>query len=171
MWRSVWQMVIKYGITGGALVVALLLILYFTRNNPLVNARYSDIIVQLVFVLFGIKEFRDVKNHRVLHFWQGMSVGCAISLTIALVSAVSILILTSADQGLLPDYIRQNIEFVQENRDVLVETIDENAYEDTLANLQRTSVTDLVLDDFLKKSIIGLFLAIIISIILRKKPL
>ena len=162
---------LKYGAIGGLLVGALVVFLYFMNKNPLSNARYSDLFILLVFVLFSIREFRDVHNNKVLHFWQGLSVGTITVLIIAILSSVCIVAICMTDPDLLPGYVAEKIDFVNQNKETLIETIDERAYRDTIQGLKETSVADMALDDFLKKTIIGLILSIIISIIFRKKPL
>jgi hypothetical protein len=57
---------------------------------------------------------------------------------------------------------------LNENKDALIESINEQAYIDALNGVEETTPMDLAIDDFLKKSIIGLFLTIIIAVILRK---
>jgi hypothetical protein len=43
-----------------------------------------------------------------------------------------------------------------------------SSFDEAMAGVKGTTALDLALDDFLKKTIIGLFLTIIISVILRK---
>ena len=162
---------LKYGLIGGGLVIGLILFLYLMDKNPLSNARYSDLFVLLIFILFAIKEFRDVYNNKVLHFWQGLSVGMITALTIAILSSVCIAVICIADPNLLPAFVSEKIEFVNQNKASLIETIDERAYSDTIRGLKETTITDMALDDFLKKTLIGLILSIIISLIFRKKPI
>jgi hypothetical protein len=162
---------LKYGLIGGCLVIGLILFLYLMDKNPLSNARYSDLFVLLVFILFAVREFRDVHNNKVLHFWQGLSVGVITALTIAVMSSICIVVICLADRELLPAFVSEKIEFVNQNKTSLIETIDERAYSDTIRGLKETTITDMALDDFLKKTLIGLILSIIISVIFRKKPL
>jgi hypothetical protein len=162
---------LKYGLIGGSLVIGLILFLYLMDKNPLSNARYSDLFVLLIFILFGIKEYRDVYNNKVLHFWQGMTVGTITVLVIAILSSVCIAVLCSLDMELLTSFVAEKIEFVNQNKASLIEAIDERAYLDTIRGLRETTVIDMALDDFLKKTLIGLILSIIISVIFRKKPL
>ncbi len=160
---------LKYGIIGGGVSIVLFLIFYFLHLNPLVNIKMLDMFLLSIFVFFALKEFRDVYNNRQLHFWQGMTGGVINYLTIALISAIFILIMTVIiDPELTTNYIISRIELLNANKQTLVDTMDASTFEKALAGVQDTTGLDLALDDFLKKSIIGLFLTIIIAVILRK---
>jgi hypothetical protein len=104
-----------------------------------------------------------------LHFWQGITGGMTTFFTLAIISALFILVLlTAIDSGITTNYIESRIALLNENKQTLIENINEQAYLDALTGVKETTPIDLALDDFLKKSIIGLFLTIIIALILRK---
>lgn len=160
---------LKFGVIGGFMVCLLILIFYKLDLDPLVNIKIADVLILSIFIFFALKEFRDRHNNRQLHFWQGMTGGVINYLTIAAVSAIFILVLTVIiDPEMTTNYIASRIELLNENKQKLVDTMDEESYLDAVAGVKGTTGFDLALDDFLKKSIIGLFLTIIISVILRK---
>ena len=160
---------LKYGIIGGCVVILLILIFYFLDLNPLVNIKVADLLILSIFIFFSLKEFRDRYNDRQLHFWQGMTGGVINYLTIAMISAVFILLMTVIiDPEITTKYVEGRIELLNENRQTLIDTMDEETYLKAVAGVKETTGLDLALDDFLKKSIIGLFLTIIIAVILRK---
>ena len=72
------------------------------------------------------------------------------------------------DPEMTTKYIESRITLLSENRQTLVEAMDEKTYLEAVAGVKETTPLDLALDDFLKKSMIGLFLTIIIAVILRK---
>ncbi len=160
---------LKYGIIGGGFLVVLFLAFYFLDMDPLTNVKVVDAIVICIFTFFALKEFRDRYNQRQLHFWQGMTVGMINYLCIALISAVFILVMTSViDTNMVADYIAGRVALLTENKENLIETMNKEAFQKAIMGVKETTSFDLALDDFLKKSIIGLFLTIIISVILRK---
>jgi len=160
---------LRYGIIGGSVVILLFLIFYFLDFDPIVNIKIIDMFILAIFIFFALKEFRDRYNNRELHFWQGMTGGVINYLSIAIISALFILVMTVIiDPELTTKYIEGRIELLNQNRQTLVNTMDEETFLDAMAGVQETSPLDLALDDFLKKSIIGLFLTIIIAVILRK---
>ena len=160
---------LRYGIIGGSVVILLFLIFYFLDLDPIINIKIIDLLILAIFIFFALKEFRDRYNNRELHFWQGMTGGVINYLSIAIISALFILVMTVIiDPELTTKYIEGRIELLNQNRQTLVDTMDEETFMDAMAGVQETSPMDLALDDFLKKSIIGLFLTIIIAVILRK---
>ncbi len=160
---------LKYGAFGGIMVILLILIFYFLDLDPLVNIKVADVLILSIFIFFTLKEFRDRYNNRELHFWQGMTGGVLTYLTIALISAAFILLMTVIiDPEMTTDYIASRIELLNENKQKLVDAMDEETYLKAVSGVENTTGFDLALDDFLKKSIIGLFLTIIIAVILRK---
>jgi hypothetical protein len=154
---------------GGGIAVLLFLIFYFLDLDPLVNIKMIDIVILAIFIFFALKEFRDRYNNRELHFWQGMTGGVVNYVTIALISSLFILVMTVIiDPELTTNYIESRIGLLEENKQTLIETMDEDTFYEAIAGVEQTTPFDLALDDFLKKSVIGLFLTIIIAVILRK---
>ncbi|MCG8309690.1 MAG: DUF4199 domain-containing protein [Cytophagales bacterium] len=167
--RKLVKVPLRYGILGGGVVMFLFLMFYFLDLDPLVNIKVIDMLILAIFIFFALKEFRDRYNNRALHFWQGMTAGVVTYLTLALVSAIFIYIMTVIiDPELTTKYIEGRTELLKQNRQNLVDTMDEATYLEAVAGVKETTPLDLALDDFLKKSIIGLFLTIIIAVILRK---
>ncbi len=160
---------LKYGLYGAGMVVVFFSMFYLLNLDPLVNIKMLDPLFLGIFIFFALKEFRDRYNQRRLHFWQGMTGGVICYITIALISALFILLMTLiVDPELTSQYITGRLILLSENKQNLIETINEETYIRTLEGVKQTSGFDLALDDFLKKSIIGLFLTIVIAVILRK---
>jgi hypothetical protein len=51
---------LKYGAIGGIIVIILNLLFYFSGRNPLVEIKYIDIPLLVIFIFFALKEFRTV---------------------------------------------------------------------------------------------------------------
>lgn len=159
----------RYGAIGGGMVILLFIVFYFLDLDPLVNIKIIDVFILAIFIFFALKDFRDRYNNRQLHFWQGMTGGVINYLTIAVISAIFILVMTVIiDPEMTTNYIDSRLALLNENRQTLIDTMDEKTYNEAVAGVKETTPIDLALDDFLKKSMIGLFLTIIIAVILRK---
>lgn len=168
---------IKYGLVGGVAVLTLFLVLYFLQKNPLLVTNMVEIFAYVItlalimglFIFFALKEFRDVHNNGEFHFWQGMTGGMICYLVISSVSALFIFVMTVIiDPDLTTNYIEGRIELMEEKKIEMVERIGEERFQEVKTDILETSPSRLVWDDFLKKSFLGLFLTIVISIILRK---
>lgn len=160
---------LRFGIVGGIVSIALFIVLYLWDKNPLVTNRIADVFIIPVFLFFAIKEFKDYYNQRKLRFWQGMSIGILTYLIIALLSAVCVYIIVFfIDTALFHDFVAARVAELVEKKEVLTEQLGADAYQSVLTETQNMKKSHIPIDDFLKKSIIGLFLTIIFSIILRK---
>ncbi len=162
---------LRFGSIAGLLTVGLFLALYFLDANPLIEARIVDLVLIPLFLFFGLKDFRDYRNGGIMHYWQGMTVGVILYLLMACVSSLWIVtFLELVDPQLLADYISNRQELLEGSKAQVIDQMGEQTYLESRAELQRITAFDLAIDDFLKKSIIGLMLTIMISIILRKRP-
>lgn len=159
---------VKYGLVGSLIAVAAFLGFYFMHQNPLLSSKLLDVAIILIFLIFSMKEYKDVYNNKEFHFWQGMSIGMINYLIIAFLSGMFIWIMVKfVDPELLKSYIQERIQLIENNKSTIQDTFNEKTFQDALDGVRRTTAFDLALDDFLKNSIIGLFLTIIISVIFR----
>ena len=161
----------KFGLIGGLLAAILFIVLYAVGQNPLLSTKkipFGIILIPLL-VFFSIKEFRDYFNGRELRFWQGVVIGFVNYLIIALISSTFIFVfLNYYDQELLQELINFNILNFERNKSGFIETFDQDTYDKVLADIRKTTVHHIALDDFTRKMLIGFISAFIISIFLRK---
>lgn len=162
---------LKYGAIGGLLAIILLIVLYAVGQNPLLSTKkipFGIILIPLL-VFFSIKEFRDYFNNSELRFWQGLVIGFVNYLIIALISAAFIwAFLSYYDQEILKELINFNVLNFEQNKTGFIETFDQATYDKVLADIRKTTVYHIALDDFVRKMLIGFISTFIISIFLRK---
>jgi hypothetical protein len=164
---------LKYAFFGGILAFVLIVILhYFGSTHPQLYPIFLDFRILLfgVFIYFSIREFKDVENGGILHFWQGMAVGILCYLGIAWLVALGIIGLGEIDPGYLERYISETTDILLSNKADVIEKVGEEAFNAQIEALPSTTIFALAVDYFLKSMFIGLFLTIIISVILRKQP-
>lgn len=165
----------KYGVVGGLFAVALFLVLILSGANPLLSTPVDflvNLIILLIFVIFSIKEFKNIHHGGYLHFWQGMSIGVFTVTVIALISSVFILLyLNWFDPTLLDGYKSSMEALINSNKSAFVEQYGEAVYSKTLADNSEVRPIDLAMDEFLKKKVfIGFFVTLIVSVIMRRNP-
>lgn len=163
--RYIFKTGIKYGLAGGVINVIYYLAMYWSGENPIGPSKnIADVFIILLFVLFGTIEYSYIdKNFR---FWKYMSVGIINYLIVAIISSIFIfLLLTSFAPELHEQYIRERIEMMESNKETFIEKFDIEKYEQTYEGVQHTKPIHLAIDDFVKKSLIGIFLIIIISFV------
>ena len=120
-------------------------------------------------IFFSLKEFKDHFNQGELRFWQGLSASFVCYLTLAMTFSVLLyLFLESTDASILEGYKEDRIRILENNRSAMVDQFGQDAYYEQISKTAQTSAYIKALDDFWKKLIIGLLLAIPISVIMRK---
>ncbi|AKP52418.1 DUF4199 domain-containing protein [Cyclobacterium amurskyense] len=159
---------LPFGLYGGGLCFLGYLTIYFLGIEPISMNLIIGYLVTPVFVFFGVKNFRDNFNGGNLYFGQGMTVGFFTYTIIATLSALYILGSIQIDQELFTTFRQINLELMSENKAILQEKLNVEAYEETYANISKMSIFDVALNDFLRKIFPGLFFTIIISIILKR---
>ncbi len=99
--------VIKYGLYGFTVALALFLSgLYFDITTN-VFIGYATILVSLIFVYFGIKHFRDVENNGAISVLKAISIGLLISLFSAVGIAIADYLYTTYVN---PDFFKEYAE-------------------------------------------------------------
>jgi hypothetical protein len=171
--NPIYSVTIKYGAIAAILSIALFLILYYAGRNPLLIPAFLDFRIFLfpIFLVFSIREFKENRNRGFLHFWQGFSIGVMVIGLIAGLMALFILIFGSwIEPDFVSKFIQSSIDQIESAREKITTAIGEEELTKVLEILPSTTLFDLALDYFLKSLPYGLFLTIIISLILRKKP-
>jgi hypothetical protein len=122
-------------------------------------------------LVFSIRDFKENHHGGTLHFWQGFSIGLLVIILIAVLMALFILVFgTWADPGFLAKFVQSSVDQIESAKEKIKESIGQEELTKVLEILPSTTLFDLALDYFLKSLPYGLFLTIIISLILRKKP-
>lgn len=161
---------LKFGLIGSVITIAMFFVIYWTGANPLLEMRIFDFFIIPVFLFFGLKEFRDTYHQKIMEFWQGMTVGFFIYFTIAfLYSGFLWLALQLIDPEILQGYITESLNVIKENKDLLIEKVGIESYEDSYAEVSQTTAFDLVADSFVKKAGIGFMLTSVLSTIFKKR--
>ena len=162
----------KYGLVGAILnILSLLVLFYLGRHplllNPLLDARLP---LYALFIFVGLKVFKDDKNDGILHFWQGMTIGMLLYILMAILSGTFIFIFSEIETtNFLVEYIRIATGQLVANKEAFIESIGDQTYIDTLAQLPKTRSIHLAADYLLKSMPIGLFLTLLLSVLMRNK--
>jgi len=164
---------LRFGGMGAGLSALLFVILYYSGRNPFLIPALLDfrILVFPIILVFGIRDFRENINNGYLHFWQGMSVGLLEIFIYSFLMMLFVMVFGGLiETGLADEYITGMQEQIIAGKEEVSNSIGEEAYSKTLEILPSTTIFDLALDYFLKSWPLGLFLIIIITLILRRKP-
>ncbi|MDP4680924.1 MAG: DUF4199 domain-containing protein [Cyclobacteriaceae bacterium] len=162
----------KFGAFGAAMVIVMFCLYYFTGLNPLTKMGVFDFFIIPIFLFFGIKEFKDSYNKRLLEFWQGMTAGFTIYFTLAMITSIFIFIFINLDErSTKEDYVADRLEILKEKKEDIIKKMGIITYEQSEKEILEITVFDIAFDNFLKKTLIGLLLTIMIAVIMRRKPI
>ena len=156
-----------FGVIGGAFCGLAFVVFYLVGAEPVSFTEIFGYIIIPVFVFLGIKNFKDNMNGRELYFGQGMTVGFFVYSILALISAMAIFIILHIDTAVFEEYKAAALFLMDEKKEVIVEQLGSESYEATLESMLGMTIFDVVLNDFLRKLIPGLFFTIILSIVLK----
>jgi hypothetical protein len=161
---------LKYGAIAGLLGAALLIGLYYLGRHPSLIQIYLDfrIFVFGVFIFFTLKELRDYYYEGLLYFWQGIIASFLFTVVYAFVAASLIGIFATVVDSYVTDFITQSMQKLTLLKPELIERVGKEAYESNLKNLPATNAADLALQYFIQCFVIGTFIGIILSVILRR---
>lgn len=168
---------LKYALVGSVLGIVLILILYYTGRHPLLIPIAYDYRILLfgVFIYFSLREIKVYHFQGQLHFWQGLLTGVFFYLALGSLVGIFISIFGSFEASFLDEYIQANVQGLEMNKDRLTAegavTMSEAEFEKQLELTKSTSPVTLGFDYFIKSCIIGFFISILLSVILRKTEL
>jgi len=161
---------LRWGIIAGILTTILMITTYYIAVHPFMVAPFLDfrILIFAVFIFFALKEFRDYRQEGLLYFWQGL-IGCFIVVFVStLISSIGLYVFGLFKPEFLTGYIEALTTYLKTFPPEAIEQIGKDVYERNLKALPATHLGDVILSYFLKGMLIGLFISIILSVILRR---
>jgi hypothetical protein len=170
--KPIVQVPLRFGIYGGLLSGIIMVILFYIDRHPFLISPMYDfrIILFAVFIFFSVKEFRDFYQAGELYFWQAMAIGILCYLVTGLMGALIILLFSNIEPMFVTDYIDLAMQQLLADKEAMINAVGEEAYENALNRLPETSSMAMAGDYLIKSMIIGFFLTIIISVVLRRQP-
>jgi hypothetical protein len=163
---------IRYGLIAGAIITLLMVIFYYMGQHPLLVSPYLDFRIVLfgVFIFFSLKEFREVHQNGILFFWQGM-VGSYILIFVSMIIAsFGIIVFGQVDPEFVALFIRSRLEYLNSFPQDEIDKIGKEVFERNLKAIPGTNAMMMAQAYFMQGIVIGLFISVILSAILRKQP-
>lgn len=162
----------RNGAIAGLLSIGLLIALYYLGRHPFLIAPYLDFRIFLFgsFIFFTLREFRDVYQNGELYFWQGIISAGIVVLVSNTITSLGLHMFGTMEKDFVADYIRLYTEYLKTFPKEDIERIGKELYERNLADLPTTDIANLSGKYFLQGMVIGFFVSIILSVILRKQP-
>jgi hypothetical protein len=163
---------LKYGAIAGVLGIVVVLGLYYLGKHPFLFPVYTDFRIFLfgVFIFFTLKELRDFNYGGVLYFWEGLIGSFIFTAAFAIIASAGVGIFSSLVHDFVTSYISMSVEQLKALPADVIARIGKDVYERNLAMLPTTNAFDLAMLYCVQCFMIGFFISIILSVILRRQP-
>ena len=138
----------------------------------MVTAPFLDFRILLfgIFIFFALKEFRDYEQEGVLYFAQAMIGGFIVIMIMTTITSVLLQIFGTVEKNFVATYIEQVTTYIKSFSKEEIERVGKEAYERNLKALPSTNISELTITYFVHGMVIGFFVNVILSVILRRQP-
>jgi hypothetical protein len=172
MIKKLLRISVRYGTVGGILAFILLIIMFYLGRHPLITSPFLDFRVLLffLFLYFTLKEFRDYEQEGVLYFAQAMIGGLVVIMIMTTLTSIMLQIFGTVEKDFVTTYIDQVTAYLKGFTKEDIERVGKEIYERNLAELPSTNISKLTVTYFVHGLVIGFFVNIILSVILRRQP-
>lgn len=172
MLSKLFRISIRYGIVGGIIAFVLLVIMFYTGRHPLTVSPFLDFRLLLIgiFIFFSLKEFRDYDQDGTLYFSQAMLGGFVVIFTLSALASILLLAFGSLENDFVVLYIEQVTAYVKAFSKEDIARLGKDIYQRNLDALPSTNISTLAITYFIHGLVIGFFVNIILSVILRRQP-
>jgi hypothetical protein len=123
-----------------------------------------------VFLFFSLKEIRDTYQEGSLLFSQGIIGSFVMILVAATTSGFLMLIFCELEPEFISSYVNARIEYLKTFPEEDIKIIGKDVYERNLSDLPATNSKQVAGTYFFQSMVIGFFVSIIMSVVLRKEP-
>jgi len=166
------RIAVRYGLIGGVIAFVLVVVMFYLGRHPLTVSPYLDFRLLLfgIFVFFALKEFRDYDQDGVLYFAQAMLGGFIVIFTLTLLASLLIWIFGTIEKDFVTQYIDQVTVYVKGFSQEDIDTLGKEIYDRNLAALPSTNITTLAFTYFIHGLVLGFFVNILLSVIVRRQP-
>ena len=112
----------------------------------------------------------DQEVQGILYFWQGMVGSYVLLLSFGLLAAMAVYLFALVDTSFVTEFVRLFTEQAKSIPAEELERVGKEDFERNLLELSNTNGYNMALLHFKQSLIIGFFISIIITIVLRKQP-
>ncbi len=159
-------------ITGGLAILYFLALYTFGVEAVLYvrSLRPLDFGFYLIAMVATTWYYRKYAGRGMLHLWEGLTICYVINTVAALLTAWFIyLFITQIDPGVFTHYLADLRQFQVNDKAAFIKQFGEEAFLKQIAKTEATQPGDLIWDELLKRTLLTVFPALIISLIFRKQ--
>ena len=168
--KPILKISLAFGVVTGLLCFFYFLGLYFLHITPLGNKKVLDYGIHVIMMSACCWNFRRYAGNGYLHLWEGITICYIVNSVAALFTGWLIYgFVTQIDTTVFPQYLAEMKQLLVSTKGQLIEKLGPKEYDIMIADVQKIKPSDLISDEFVKKSIIGVLPILIISMAFRKQ--
>jgi hypothetical protein len=168
----IFKVPLRYGAIAGVLCIIFVITFFYMGHNPFLINPYMDFRILLfsVLIFFSLKELRDFYQNGLLAMWQGMAASLVFLAVASFIAAMGILIFGTVVTEFVSSYIKEFTEQIKNLSEEAIAQLGKDAIERNLKALPATNAGDLAGLYAWQSFVMGFFISVIISVILRRQP-
>src|SRR5690606_29993049 len=113
-------------------------------------------------------EYRDFHQGGLLYFWQGIIGSFVLTVVSLTIGCLGLYVFGKLEPAFMERYVSEMTFYLKSFPPESIEQIGKDVYERNLLSLPSTNIADLVKVYFFQGMIIGFFVSLILSVILRR---
>lgn len=160
-----------FGFLASVCVFISLIILNKTLNiNPLGGKKEIGIIFLIIAMILAVSATRKA-NEGAISLRSGYGVSFSTTIIFSIFSLLFLYIfLQILAPNVLPQYIlTTQTELIKNKSQIIVNGISEQAYEDALSGINKTTLKSILIDDFIKKIFLAIIPSFMISLYFKRR--
>lgn len=167
--KDVFRTVVPFGLLGAVFYMVYFIAVYLSDMNPVAEPKYMLAVLLAPVIVVSVYFFKKKMNNSSLRFWQGLVLGGLVTLIVTASAAVfTWLFLELNDPKPLAELVAAQKAMLQTQKPELLKSLGNEMYEALLKNMDMITPLRLVWSDFLKSSVAGFFITLVVAIALRK---
>lgn len=162
----------RYALVAGVLALVMAIITFYIGRHPMMISPFLDFRILLfgIFIYFSLREFRDFYQRGELYFFQAM-VGSGVVVVIAsVISTAGLYAFGVVETGFVKEYVNQMTLYLKTFGAEDIERIGKEVFDSNLQALPATNMHELAVTYFGQGLVIGFFVSIVLSVIVRRQP-
>jgi hypothetical protein len=160
---------IKYGLILGGICIVFFELYLALGKVPLGSGKLPELGFHLILVVAAMYALR-MKQGNILYTWEALSVGYFTNLVATVLTTAFLWLgLKYFHIGLIDGYIKELTTMLGSHKTQHIEAFGQKSYTATLASIKQTNLRDIIVDDFIKKSVFMVIPIFIAALILRRK--
>jgi hypothetical protein len=165
----VFRTALNYGAISGLAGFAFFLLLYFVGIFPLGYGSWLGFWIPIVVMVMATKNYREL-NGGYINYWTAWGVGFLTAACGGFLFGLLVYIFGKIGvRDFLDQYKAINLEAMEKSRALAVDFMGEKMYEDAVENLDKLTLSNVAMQEFMNKSFGGMLFGLITAAILQKK--